>query len=159
MAIDWTKPIETVPDALNPEPVRCDVEWAPEGQTAGQVRFLAPFKDSTRPGEFLSEAPWLYHEDGKRLNAWLPDLRNVAEGASTEDTLHPDAPPVVQSEAPILLRYHLAQAAMLYEVVDEDTPVGDLVRGLGEPAREAAMTWLAAMLAFYDKLDAEEIRE
>lgn len=153
MAIDWTKPIETVPDALNPEPVRCEV---PEDSL---VRFLGRWVSKARNSDELVDrayTAWAYDEDGTNGNAWLPDLRNVAEGVSTEDALLPDAPPVALSEAPILLRYHLAQAAMLYEVVAEDTPVGDLVRGLGEPAREAATAWLAAMLAFYDKLDAEE---
>lgn len=74
--IDWTKPIETVPDALNPKPVPCEVVRIC-GRSYADVRFLAPVIDSRDGGPLHLDSIWSYNPDGT-ANDWLPRLRNVA---------------------------------------------------------------------------------
>lgn len=75
--IDWTKPIETVPDERNPAPVPCEV-IDPKGVI---VCILGDWFDrggvNNGDGQY-----WLFDYDGTIDNDWLPVIRNVEEPVS-----------------------------------------------------------------------------
>lgn len=81
--IDWEKPIETVPDALNPQPVPC--RRVPEHDPKGQMCYAVFIEGGWIATEgddpnFLGNDFWWYEKDGE-TDSFLPRIRNV-ENAS-----------------------------------------------------------------------------
>lgn len=77
MAIDWTKPIETVPDALNPAPVPCEfMEFDSDGDVLAAINGHWCAED----GYVTPNCLWCFHpQTGMSGLSSLPDLRNVVE--------------------------------------------------------------------------------
>lgn len=73
--IDWNAPLETTPDARNPEPVPCVVVRT---ERKHQIVHICADWTCATDGYQAGNTEWWYadHENGVS-NSWLPILRNV----------------------------------------------------------------------------------
>lgn len=79
--IDWTKPIESVPDAINPIPVHCEYAGFDGGDHMAFIRgdWYDPCYHENRNDGKDRANPWYYGEDGDSNCRFLPIIRNVGE--------------------------------------------------------------------------------
>ena len=78
--VDWTKPIETVPDERNPNPVPCRVlpEFSRRSDVAVYIDGPWVGKRSDDPSHIGNDFWWYNHDDADATD-WLPKIRNVEE--------------------------------------------------------------------------------
>jgi len=77
--IDWTKPIETVPDKRNPEPVPCEFKGkitCSDYEVYIRGDWYADETSNQRDDDDVQEG-WFYGEDGDPHYDRLPLIRNV----------------------------------------------------------------------------------
>lgn len=80
--IDWSKPIETVPDALNPAPVPCYLTPEHDENATRAVFINGGWRSSPNcPPDHIGNDFWWYEEDGTTGASFLPVLRNVGDVA------------------------------------------------------------------------------
>ena len=74
-ALDWTKPLETVPDERNPNPIPCSVRHIEDDGSEATVNINGSWynQNGTNNGDDF----WWYNANGEQSDTYIPRIRNV----------------------------------------------------------------------------------
>lgn len=75
--IDWTKPIETVPDERNPVPVPCEFDCLCGDEGGADAYIVGDWFAQNGDNQGGKYTAWSYDEEGDPHYSRLPFIRNV----------------------------------------------------------------------------------